>query len=76
MNIKDRLDEYNDASQALCDWFASQEIEPGKAVAVMGYLIGVMAAEASKSSGEVITKIELASMAAKAIGLEAFMCKQ
>lgn len=69
------MNEYADIASALCDWFQSQEIGVGRAVGVMTYLIGVMAAECSADAHEAADRIQKASVAAKLIAYSAIATK-
>jgi len=55
-----RIDEYHDIAMALCAWFESQEIAPQRAVGVMAYLIGVMAAEGATTPERLAQRCKVA----------------
>lgn len=67
--------ELDDIAQALSNWFISQEVTTGRAVAAMGYLIGIIAAEASNDTTEIMTKLQSINTASKVIAFGAFAVK-
>ena len=69
------MNEYADIASALCEWFESQEIGVGRAVGVMSYLIGVMAAESSVDMNDATDRIQKASVASKLICFAAMQTK-
>ena len=74
---KQQIKELQDAADALCDWFDSQDIGPGKAVGIMSYLIGAMAvADTDGKLNSVTKKLELAHNASLAVALAAITGKK
>ena len=65
--------ELDEIAQALSNWFISQEITTGRAVASMGYLIGIIAAEASSDTAEIKIKLQSVSRASEATAIAAFL---
>lgn len=61
------MNEYANIAEALVNWFESQEITTGRAVAVMSFLIGIMAAESSVDMADASNRIQKASVASKLI---------
>lgn len=61
------MNEYHHIANALCDWFESQEIGPGRAVAVMSYLIGVLAAEQATDMNDAMAKLQMLQVATKLV---------
>lgn len=70
------LNEYADISEALCDWFQSQEIAPSRAVGVMAYLIGVMVATAAKDKEGLEQSLIKAGRLAAIAGAEALLSRE
>ena len=69
---KEFMREYAEIANALTNWFMSQEITVGKAVGVMGYLIGVMAGEIAETEAGVIKRLDLVNLASISTALLAF----
>ena len=69
------LNEYADAASALCDWFESQDISVPRSVAIMSYLIGVMAAEGSADTADALVKVQRSAVASKLICVSAMLAK-
>lgn len=69
------MNECADIASALCDWFQSQEIGVGRAVGVMAYLIGVMAAECGTDMADAMGRVQKAGVASKLICYNAVIAK-
>jgi hypothetical protein len=73
--MKARMTEYSDISQALCDWFHSQGIEPKMAVTAMCYLVGIMCADVAEDHKDLDHGLTLASNLTRMIAHGAMAAK-
>jgi hypothetical protein len=72
--LPDNLDDYSDAAEALIEWFKSQDISEAKSVAVMSYLIGVIAAAgAGKDVKKAMSMLDTTNTASRGICLAAIL---
>jgi hypothetical protein len=66
-----QITEIQDAADALCAWFESQDISSGRAVAIMSYLIGAMSIAEVDNFDAAYSKLKLAHAASVSIALTA-----
>lgn len=58
---KSNMREIDDISYALCEWFKSQGVPTGQAVAAMGLTIVIIAAEGSEDVEGIMDKLDMVS---------------
>jgi hypothetical protein len=73
INPQRQITEIQDAADALCQWFESQDIPCGRAVAIMSYLLGAMSVTEVDNFDAAYAKLKLAHAASVTIALSA--CK-
>jgi len=54
----DLLKEYAKASEALSNWFISQEIDPPRACGIMCFLVGICIGESATSKDDLATGVD------------------
>jgi hypothetical protein len=71
INPTQQITEIQDAADALCTWFNSQDISNGRAVAIMSYLIGAMSVTEVDDFDAAYAKLKLAHTASVSVALSA-----
>ena len=57
------MKEYAAQATALLNWFQSQDIDEGRAMSVMAYLMGTLVVAASESPSDMISRLQMTNKA-------------
>lgn len=72
---KSFMKEYVNIASALCNWFESQGINGGRAIGVMSYLSGMLAAECCDDEADAMARLQMLGVGMKLVCHDAFAAK-